>query len=302
MDGNVTPDLWAQWLWHHRDGQNPARAAAVQADVLRQADRVIDAAALEPGMCLVDVGAGDGLVALRALARLGALRVILADVSAPLLHAADAAARAAGVQAQCSFVRCDARDLVGVADGCADALTTRSAFAYVSHKAAALLAFHRVLKPGGRISLAEPVFRDAALEVAALKLMTQRAGATEGGFAALLHRWKATQFPDSEAQIEANPLTNHSERDLFRMAQAAGFEQVHLELHLDMCVSEPMDWEIFLELSPHPLASPLGVVLAHRFNAAERAEFERVLRPQIEAGGQPSTGRMVYLTARKPAG
>ena len=59
-------------------------------------------------------------------------------------------------------------------------------------------------------------------------------------------------------------------------------------------------WETFLHTSPHPLAPPLAVILRDRFTAEERNFFEQSLRPIVESGDFINTGRMAYLTARKP--
>ena len=56
-----------------------------------------------------------------------------------------------------SFVRAAAEDLSTIADASADVVTTRSVLIYVDDKAAAFRAFHRVLKPGGRLSIFEPI-------------------------------------------------------------------------------------------------------------------------------------------------
>ncbi|WP_348240817.1 methyltransferase domain-containing protein, partial [Salmonella enterica] len=52
-----------------------------------------------------------------------------------------------------------AETLEGIADSSVDVVTTRSVLIYVDDKAAAFAAFHRVLKPGGRVSLFEPINR-----------------------------------------------------------------------------------------------------------------------------------------------
>jgi arsenite methyltransferase len=71
--------------------------------------------------------------------------------------------------------------------------TTRAALAYVADKSAALGEFHRILKPAGIYSAAEPVFRDAATEAVHLTALVkgQPAGA-ELSLRDLLQRWKAS--------------------------------------------------------------------------------------------------------------
>jgi arsenite methyltransferase len=160
-------DLWANWLLHERFGDDPIHERAFRADIARYADRVLDGARLAAGMTLVDVGAGDGLVAFRAIDRVGAsLRAFLIDISATLLQHAEAIATQRGVRDQCTFTQCSAEALEGIADATVDAVTTRAVLAYLPDRPAVLREFSRILKPGGRISIAEPICRDDALEQA----------------------------------------------------------------------------------------------------------------------------------------
>ncbi len=302
--GRLAEDVWSRWLLATRHGNDPAYQRVVQDDLGRFSARVLEGAQLAEGMTLLDVGSGDGLIAWAALARLGpSLRVILAEPSPPLLRHAQQEARQRQVQGQCTFLPCSAEKLQGVGAATVDAVTTRAVLAYVADKAAALREFHRVLKPAGRVSMAEPIFRDQALETCALAelVAAQPAGAATQ-FLNLVQRWKAAQFPATAAGIGASPLTNFTERDLVRLAREAGFGPVHLELHMDVRPSSVQRWEVFLEVSPHPWAPPLRAILAERFSPAERRLFEAVLRPQVEAGQLIATDTIAYLTAQKPAG
>jgi ubiquinone/menaquinone biosynthesis C-methylase UbiE len=102
------------------------------------------------GSTLVDVGAGEGLVAFRAIDRIGpSLRVILTDVSAPMLRYAESAALQRNLRPQCTFLECTAENLTGITDASVDVVATRAALAYVADKKAALGEFFRILKPGG---------------------------------------------------------------------------------------------------------------------------------------------------------
>jgi arsenite methyltransferase len=86
-------DEWSDWLLHNRHADNPDFEQVVRSAIERYADRVLDGARLVPGMTLADIGTGDGLIALRAIDRIGAsLRVLLADISEPMLRHAEALA------------------------------------------------------------------------------------------------------------------------------------------------------------------------------------------------------------------
>lgn len=297
-------DLWSQWLLHGRYAGDAEFRKAVHALVDRYVERLLDGAHLAAGHVLVDVGAGEGLTAFRAIERIGAmLHVWLTDMSEPILHHAETQAVARGIRNQCTFLQCPADHLEGIPDSSVDVVVTRSVLAYVADKTAALREFHRVLKPGGRISLAEPVYQDDALAASAMRLAIESTPPNRvNPMTILLHRWKAAQYPDTEEKILASPIANYSERDMVRFAQAAGFIELHLELHIDTLPSIVRSWDVFINSSPHPLAPPLSAIMAERFTAEERQLFERALRPVIEDPKAVTTDRMLYLTASKPSG
>jgi ubiquinone/menaquinone biosynthesis C-methylase UbiE len=91
---------------------------------------------------VLDVGAGDGLIAFGALNRLGPSgRVIFSDISQDLLDHCRAAAAAEGQLDRCRYVLASAESLTGIADASVDVVTARSVLIYVKDKAAALREF-----------------------------------------------------------------------------------------------------------------------------------------------------------------
>lgn len=306
VTGNRTKpesDEWSDWLLHRRYADDSELAAVLRPELERYADRVLDAAQLEPGITLADIGAGDGLVGFRALHRVGpSLRVVMCDISRPMLRHVEEKARVLGLGEQCSFHCASAENLVGIAEASVDVVTTRAALAYVADKGAALREFHRILKPGGRISLAEPILRDEALAVAAFKIQLDSRPADDlDKLSPLIHRWKAAQFPDTAEKIVACPLVNFSERDLVRIAQETGFKEIHMEFHIDLSSSETVSWEIFIDHSPHPWAPSLKAILGAQFNAEEQQLLEQALRPQVQTITATALSRMAYLVAQKPS-
>ena len=296
-----TSDVLSDWLLNRRHAADPDYEKTVQAAVGRYADRLLDGAQLEAGMTLADIGAGEGLVAFRAIDRIGpALSVVLTDISRHMLNHAETLSVLRGFRSQCSFLQCSAEDLEDIGDATVDVVTSRAVLAYVADKPASLREFFRVLKPGGRISIAEPIFQDEAFAVRDLKKLVD-AQQPQDRFLSLYHRWKAAQFPDTDEAIAANPLTNYSERSLVHFVQSAGFADIHMELHIDVAASDVGTWERFIDIAPHPLAPSLRDVLKSRFTPEERQFFEQMLRPGIEDPQAASVVRIAYLTATKPA-
>lgn len=296
-------DPWSDWLLRRRHGGDPALERIVHDAVRTYVERVLDGAALVAGERLLDVGTGDGVVPLRAFERVGSsLTAILTDISVPLLAEARRRAAECGVEGRCTFLQCAADALTGVAPASVDAVTSRACLAYVRDKRAAFAEFFRVLRPGGRVSIAEPVMRDEAQAAVALReAVESRPPGARDRFLPALHQVKAAQFPDTLAAIAENPLTNYTERDLVNLAQAAGFTSLRMQFHIDVLKLPTASWDTFLAAAPHPWAPTLEHTLSTRLSQADRDLFESIVRPAVEAGKYEVSERVVYLQAIKPA-
>lgn len=288
-----TGDRWARWLLDTRHGGDAAYRQQILESMYSWRDEIFNKAQLKPGDTLLDVGAGDGLIAFGALDRLGPSgHVIFSDISRDLLDHCRAAAAAEGQLDQCSFVQASADSLAGIADASVDIVTTRSVLIYVKDKAAALRQFYRVLKPGGRVSLFEPInrlmhdppgwfFGYDTSPVAALKL-------------------KIGAFYESIQPRHSDPMRDFDERDLMRHAENAGFPEISLDLRLGLKpAKEPCPWETFARTSGNPLAPPLSEVLARALSPEEAAAFTAVLKPLVESGHGQERSALAYLTAVK---
>lgn len=289
------PDRWHRWLLGARFGDDACyRDKYLKETLYPERDAVLDNALLRPGDCLLDVGAGDGLIGFGALERLApGGRVIFSDISQDMLDHCRRAAGAEGVLDRCDFVLAAADSLAGVADASVDVVTTRSVLIYVKDKAAAMSEFYRVLRPGGRMSLFEPIN----------VLMAPADPDLFFGYDVIAVRALAAKIMALFESIQprgSDPISDFDERDLVRQAHDAGFGEIGLNLRVGLkSRTDPVTWELFLRTSENPLLPTFGEAIDRALSPQEAAEFTRHLRPLMESGAGLERTAFAYLTAVK---
>jgi len=217
--------------------------------------------------------------------------VVFSDISQDLLDHCRAAAAAEGLLDRCRFVLASADSLDGIADASVDVVTARSVLIYVKDKAEALRAFYRVLRPGGRISVFEPInvlMRDPGrllgYDITPVKPLAA----------------KLKAFYESIQPPGADPMVDFDERDLVRHAERAGFADIGLDLRVTVKNGKrPVPWTRALRMSGNPLVPPLGEVLDRVLSPQEIAEFTAHLKPLVESGTGRERQAHAYLAAAK---
>jgi arsenite methyltransferase len=286
------PDRWHRWLMDVRFGGHPVAREHVLAALYPVRDTLLDKADLQPGDTVLDAGTGDGLIAFGALERLGPSgHVVFSDISQDLLDHCRAAAAAEGLLDRCRFVLASADSLTGIADASVDVVTTRSVLIYVKNKAAALREFYRALRPGGRISVHEPInvlMRDPdrilGCDITPVKPLAAKVKAL----------YESIQPPGDD------PMLDFDERDIVRYAELAGFAEIDLELRVTVKNGKhPVPWDLALSMSGNPLVPPLGEALERTLSPQEITEFTAHLKPLVESGAGRRRRALTYLAAAK---
>lgn len=290
-------DAWSHWLLHERFGGDARLLQRTLAFLAPIRDRVLDGAELRGDEVVLDVGAGDGLVGFGALDRVRQGQVVFTDISLELLSACERIASERGELERCWFVQADAAGLAGVDDGSVDVVTTRSVLCYLTDQRAALAAFARVLRPGGRLSLFEPInCRQRDLNRDTLF------GYDATGCEHLAARIQSVF--DRAHDSAGSPLLSFDESDLLAAAEGAGFDDLVVELRLEVRTRPllgPMDWETFCAFRPNPHAPTVGEAMEAALDENDARRLRAHLQPLVEAGrGARSCIAGAYLTARKP--
>ncbi len=120
-----------------------------------------------PGAIVLEVGCGPGHYARRLATRFESLLAVGIDNSEAQLRRARAKAQARGLRG-CRFERADARDLPH-GTGSVDAVIVSRLFTVLRERERVMSEIHRVLRPGGRVFIAEP--RSSLRTGLALELM-----------------------------------------------------------------------------------------------------------------------------------
>jgi arsenite methyltransferase len=287
----VGRDRWAEWLSVRRFGGDPETRQRFLASLAATRDKVLDRAELREGETLLDVGCGEGLIAFGALER-GAGTVVFSDVSTDLLDFCREAAGELGVLDRCRFVQASADDLHTVEDGSVDVVTTRSVLIYVSRKREAFHEFARLLRPGGRISLFEPINRFAQRDTDTC------AGYDLGPLGDVGRKLRAVY--ETRQPPDLDPMLDFDERDLVRLAEEAGFFPIQLALEAEIKQTEPRAWNGFLNSSGNPNIPTLAEAMERVLTPVEQERLVAHLRPQVEQGLGEWRMASAYLAATRP--
>ncbi len=286
-------DHWAQWVLHRQFGGDPDAEKAFVFGPNPMRDKVLDNAKLAADDVLLDVGCGSGLIAFSAFARRGARgTVIFSDISQDLLDHCRSRAQELGVLDRCRFVRAGADDLQAIADSSVDAVTTRSVLIYVPEKQQAFHECYRVLKPGGRLSIFEPINRFGHPQPPHVLWGYDSAPVVDMAK-------KVRAIYDRNQPLETDPMMNFDERDLLSWAEQAGFGEIHLELQVGVTPRPPMRWDTFIHMAGNPRVPTLEEAIQEALTPDEREAFMAHLRPLVESGHGRARWALAYLWAVK---
>jgi arsenite methyltransferase len=153
---------------------------------------------------------------------------------------------------------------------------------------------HRVLRPGGLISLFEPINALMYPEP-----REQLWGYDITPVIELADRVKREYERLSGPGTQ--PMLNFDDRDLVRWAIQAGFPDVRLTLHHEVVPGalRATTFDTFLDAAPNPLAPTLRETINHALDEAEHRQFRDYLQDQFTSTLPIQHWAVAYLQARR---
>ena len=287
-------DQWAEWLLSRRHGGDPEKYEAEVEALHPLRDQVLERAKIAEGDVVLDIGAGDGLIAFGAIEQVGEEgQVIFSDISQYLLDFCQSVAQQKGIQDRCQFLRVSADDLSVLEDRSVEVITVRSVLIYISAKQRVFQEFYRILKPAGRLSIFEPINR-FGYPLPAHLLWGYDVTPIQGIAQKVRAMYEDIQPP------ETDPMSNFDERDLLTFAEEAGFAKIDLELRASIwSASAGRSWEDLMKMAPNPRVPTLEEAMAQALTSKEVKQLVRHLRPLVEAGQETGRGASAFLWAVK---
>jgi len=265
MDERPERESWSAWLWRLSEGLSDEASSWLD----RIADAVIDRVHIRPGDRVIDLGAGTGLLTMRAARAVGSSGAVTALDSDPAcLSFLESAASTSGY-ANIETVEGRLESIPRPA-ATFDAAVCRSALTYAPDMTAAVKETLRVLVKGGRFSVFEPLLGEVSWDTGGCL------GELEADFAAM-----------ERTLAEKRSSYTHDRESIRRAFRRAGVEEYQsLPVHFTVNMSGRETDEIVREyLDDLPGAMSASRVLMDVMDPSRVRDVTRAFAEAASAGG-----------------
>ncbi len=296
MDNLSEVDKWLAWLLDRRFGGNAELMKNSLQSLIHTRDVILHNVQVQPDNIVLDIGTGDGIIGLGALSFLGEQgRIILSDISEDALSYCAQTVTDLKEEQRVRLLQASCDDLSAIKDNSIDCIVGRAVLIYVEDKKACFREFYRVLKPGGRLSINEPINRFSQIHKSPLSLL----GFDLRPLGDIANKiLSAYGYP---FDLSVDPMLNFDERSLFDLATQTGFTQVHYQFNGHLVPQSVFPtWETFLQYAPNPNSPTFEEVLAKAtFTDEERSQVISYLQPVVERGEAKRYSADTYVWAMK---
>ncbi|MBS1552325.1 MAG: methyltransferase domain-containing protein [Bacteroidetes bacterium] len=220
-------DIWSDWLKHRRFGGDKTYQQMALAHVKAIAQKIIERADISESHVVLDIGAGDGLLGLSALERLGSSgKLILSDFSEHALAIPKEIFKEKKINdSRVQFLISSAEKL-SLPSNSIDRVLMRAVLLYIEKKQDAFDEIYRILIPGGIAVILDPInkrnlefggnyFRGYSLDIEPLLSVKS--------FLLKIFKELSNYIPES--------FCNYTEHDLVHYCIKSGFNEIRLEYY-----------------------------------------------------------------------
>jgi ubiquinone/menaquinone biosynthesis C-methylase UbiE len=295
-------DRWAKWLFENRYGGNQELFNANTTELCKLRDKILRRAQIRQGDVVLDVGTGDGLLAVKALELVGAKgKVIFSDVSSEALDRCTELVKGTSYEENSSFMLTSADNLHEFSNASVDVIVCRSVLMYVVDKQECFREFYRVLRHAGRLSIAEPINRFGKAIGKELNYLGYDLTPLGNISRKLLTGYQEAQR--AKRGTDTNPILDFDERDLLRYAHEVGFPQIDLQFNAFITSPcwFPGGWNALLNSAPNPNAPILKDLIDATLDDEERMRFCEYMESMVTKGRCEDARAIAFLRATKRA-
>jgi len=278
-------DPFAEWLLVRRYGNDLDEFVKIESSPNQVREQVLANAFIAPGDTVLDIGTGTGILAFGALERVGKQGIVIFnDTSKALLDYCRQKATQEQVIDRCRCIQASATNLTEIESDSIDAVVIRAVLIFVTDRG-------HVFKPGGRLSLFEPVSRLGFMEE------RQPFGEYEVGYVShLVSKVRAAYDQLSNPLVQVLEI---DERELISHALAVGFEEIYADLHVSISQARPISWDTYIRRAQNPKVPSILEAMQVALTESEIQQLTAHFLPLVESGQGKIRGGGIYLTAIK---
>ncbi|MFH0702051.1 MAG: methyltransferase domain-containing protein [bacterium] len=285
-----TIENWTEWLKNSRFSyMNEIQKEQTLRWLFQVRDKILDRACLKSGDTLIDIGTGTGLLAFKAYDFLkDSGKIIASDTSEDCITECKKVAKTCNIIEGMDFLLSDAAN-IKLEENSVDIVVMRSVLVHILDKISAIKEFYRILKPGGRISIFEPIIKSNTKYYQLINPIN------------FSNYDKLKEVEYKIMTNENDPITNFDDKSLVNDFKLAGFKDIDLDLGTEESnyqVSAGMI-EPWFNSPPSPGSLTLKEKFLKYLDIEEINDYINKLKSELDGKSITVKSFSAYISAKK---
>lgn len=218
----ATVKTWTEWLKHSRFSyMNEEQKEQTFRWLSSVKDKILERANIKSDDVIIDVGTGTGLLAFGAYELVGQNgKVIASDSYEDCIEECGRIAKNSDIRENFELLLSDAAS-IKMPDNSVDIVVMRSVLVHILEKQSVLDECYRILKPGGRISIFEPIISSNTRYHELINPEN------------FSNYERIKEIEDKVMSMPNDPLTNFNDKTLEKNFSKAGFKNIDIDLNTE---------------------------------------------------------------------